>query len=280
MDEDQFFEEVDSLGVIEQHIRRVLKLEEDKAARLLDRYEEVRRELRDRLTRTRANTFTRQQMQGVLAQVEGAIIAMNSSLKGNLASASQDLALEGVQNLVTELATLDEHFLGAVTPINLNAQVVALDTSNFLLTKHDSSIDAYGEDLIKQITGNLSMAALMEQPYGNMIRDMSNFFEGEQWKLERIARTELHNVYNLGKMMGMSELIDNETIPDLKKALFHPMDARTGDDSKKLAAINPIVPVDEPFEYRWKGKLRVFMAPPDRPNDRAILIPARDAWLK
>jgi hypothetical protein len=273
-----FFEEVDGLGIVEQHIQGVLKLEAAKAKLMLRRYREVRQELRDRLSRTRADTFTAQQMRGVLAQVEGAIIAMNSSLKGEMETAANELALEGVEDLVSEIERFDEHFTGAVVPINLNAQVAALETSNFLLTKYSSSIDAYGEDLIRQITGNLTQSALMQQPYGNMIRDLSNFFEGEQWKLERIARTELHNVYNLGKMNGMGELISQDIVPDLMKTLIHPMDARTAEDSKLAARLDLIVPVDAPFEYRWKGEIRRFMAPPDRPNDRAILVPYRKAW--
>ena len=68
------------------------------------------------------------------------------------------------------------------------------------------------------------------------------------------------------------------TIPDLKKTLYHPMDKRTGEDSKWLNKNNLIIPVDEPFKYTWNGQVREYMAPPDRPNDRSILIPYRESW--
>lgn len=273
-----FFDEVDSIGIIEQHIQQVLRLEESKAKILLERYKQVRQELRDRLSRTRANTFTQQQMRGVLAQVEGAIIAMNSSLKGNMDSAALDMALQGTSHLTSEIQKLDKHFTGAIVPINLNAQVVAMDTKNFLLTQYEASIDAYGDGLIGQLTGNLTQAALMEMSYGQTIMRLDQFFEGEEWKLHRIARTELHNVYNIGKMNGMSDLIERDIIPDLMKTLMHKMDSRTGADSMYAASKNLIARVDEPFRYKWKGKERVFMAPPDRPNDRAILVPYRKEW--
>lgn len=69
-------------------------------------------------------------------------------------------------------------------------------------------------------------------------------------------------------------------IPDLKKTLFHPMDNRTGKDSKRLSQNNPIVPINEPFIEYSTGKKLEYMAPPNRPNDRAILIPYRDEWKK
>lgn len=273
-----FFDQVDSLGVVESHINQVLKLEDSKGRELLSRYKDVRQELRDRLSATNANTFTAQQMRGVLAQVEGAIGALSSSLKGGMDDASRDLALKGVNDLVSEIEKFDKHFTGAVVPINLNAQVVALDTKNFLLSQYESSIDAYGEDLIRQITTNLTQAALMEMPYGTLIQRLDRFMVGEEWKLQRIARTELHHIYNIGKLNGMTELIDTSVIPDLKKTLIHPMDARTGADSSYAATLNLVAAVDEPFRYRWRGKWRVFMAPPDRPNDRAILVPFRPEW--
>ena len=56
------------------------------------------------------------------------------------------------------------------------------------------------------------------------------------------------------------------------------MDKRTGEDSKILARNNPIVPIDEPFVENSTGKELVYMHPPNRPNDRAIMIPYRDSW--
>ena len=67
-------------------------------------------------------------------------------------------------------------------------------------------------------------------------------------------------------------------MPNLKKALIHPQDHRTADDSLKLAKINPVINLNESFKYKWEGKVREFFAPPDRPNDRAVLVPVRLSW--
>lgn len=272
-----FFEKIDGLRIVEQHTKEVLKLEDEKATRLLRRYKEVRQELRDRLDYMRGDTFSAQQLRGVLTQVEAAIEAMQVSLLTGMKDVAMESALMGVEHQLDEIRVFDQEFTGAVTPIDIDVQLAATETNTFLLNRYESSLDAYGQDLISTLTTNLSNEALAQSSLSSVVRRLGQFFQGEEWKLHRIARTELHNVYNIAKMNGMKETRDS-VLPDLMKTLVHPMDSRTGEDSKILARKNPIIPIDEPFKYTFKGKTRVFMAPPDRPNDRAILVPYRQAW--
>jgi len=50
-------------------------------------------------------------------------------------------------------------------------------------------------------------------------------------------------------------------------------DDRTCLDSRYFNSLKQIRKMDENFEYVWDGKIRRFLYPPDRPNDRSILIP-------
>lgn len=272
-----FYEEADSLGIVEEHIQGALKLEGTEADKIVDAYSGVRERLQNRLARFPRDSFSAQHLRGVMAQVEGALAAMNEKLKGEMQSGAYEMALSGVEDLTDEMATFDEAFLGAVTPINLNAAAAATDTTNFLVTKYDTSLDEYGTDLLNQIGKGLLAASIGELNADQVVGRIGEFFTAEEWKLRRIVRTELHNIYNVGKMRGMRTLAD-DTIPDLKKTLMHPMDQRTGKDSIYAAGLRLVVDIDEPFEYEWKGQLRSFMAPPDRPNDRAILVPYRTEW--
>lgn len=272
-----FFEEVDALGIVETHIQRVLKLEDSQAASLLRRYKGIRGELRDRLDRFREDQFSAQQLRGVLVQVDTAISAMNESLKAGMVDSAKVMAERGVQDQLEEIKAFQEHFRDAVVPLNINAQLVAEDTANFLFNRHQASIDAYSEDIRSQLASVLTNESLMQSPYSTVVRKMGLFFQGEEWKLHRIARTELHSLYGTGKLNGMTEVRDS-VLPDLKKTLIHPMDSRTGNDSKYVAKLDLIVPLDKPFRYKWHGKLREYMSPPDRPNDRSILVPYRSAW--
>lgn len=277
-DNDNFFAEVDAMGVVENHIKAVLRLEDDQAQTILEGYRDIRHDLIDRLNHVPAKSFTAQHLRGVLAQVQGAIEAMNGKMSGDMISGAYDAALQGIGDLLKEINVFDKKFTGAVTPINLNAAVMARDTSNFLVTKYQTNLDAYGSGLMAQISNGLFSATVGETSYDEVVGRIGRFFNAEEWRLHRIVRTELHNIYNMGKINGMTELIDNDDLPDLKKTLMHPMDQRTGADSKYVARLALVVSVDEPFEYQWAGGTRSFMAPPDRPNDRAILVPYRESW--
>ena len=273
-----FYDDVDSTGIIENHIQQVLGLEQSEAQTIMDAYTETRQDLINRLHRYPANSFTAQHLRGVLAQVQGAIEGLNKDLESGMKGAAYDSALQGIDHLVDEVKLFDKEFTGAVTPINLNSALLARDTSNFLVTKYKTNLDAYGNQLYTQISNGLFNASIGEQSYGEVVSSISDFFTAEQWKLHRIVRTELHNIYNMGKVKGMNTLVDDDVIPDLKKTLMHPMDGRTGKDSIFAAQLGLVANINESFQYQWGGRLRVFMAPPDRPNDRAILVPYREEW--
>jgi hypothetical protein len=273
-----FFDDVDSTGIVENHIKEVLRLEHDQAQSVLDSYSSIRQDLVDRLSKAPVNKFTAQHLRGVLAQVDGAIIALNESLQGGMVEGAYQAALTGVSHLLKELSGFDKQFIGAVTPINLRAAVVARDTSNLMIEKYKTSMETYGQSMRQIISQNLLSAAIGATNYSQVVGDISKFFVGEEWRLHRVVRTELHHIYNIGKINGMRELTDD--VPDLMKTLMHPMDARTGLDSQYAAKLALVAVLDEPFKYEWKGKTREFQAPPDRPNDRAILVPYREEWGK
>jgi len=272
-----FFEEVDALQIVEMHIGKVQSLEEKAAERLAKAYRESRRRLQDRLLSIPGDKFTAQQLRGALVQIDTALEFMASDLSSQLIDSADLVARAGAENLVSEINRFDDHFLGAVTPINVNAVAIASDTNNLLINKYQSSLESYSQEVRSQLAQALTNAAIEQVPYSEIIRRVGQFFIAEEWKIHRLARTELHQVYNLSKMKSMERLAAG-AIPDLKKTLIHPMDSRTGKDSKYANKLNLIVPINEPFRYKWQGQERVYMTPPDRPNDRSILVPYRDSY--
>lgn len=267
-----FFERVDSLGIVENHIKQVLGLEKSESESLLQDYKSIRQDLVDRISRYPQGTFTRQHLQGVLAQVNGAIDAMTKHLGGSTIQSSYRAALMGSEHTIKELRTFDEEFTGAVAPINLNAALIAHDTSQLLVTRYKTNLEAYGNDLQTQITNGLFSAVIGEASYDQVVGRISQFFVGQEWMLHRIVRTELHHVYGVAKLKSL------EQVDGAKKTLIHPLDGRTGEDSAYAATLGLIVELSDPFEYNWKGKKRSFMTPPDRPNDRSVMIPYMDGW--
>lgn len=280
-----FFDNPDMSEIAQSHLNQIVKLEETEAKALIQRYREIRQELRDRLDSVPGDTFTAQQLRGVLIQVESAIEAMQRGLLDGMTESSRKAALRGSENLIRETEQFNSIFSGAAANINVNAAVVALDTSNFLVSRYETSLQSYSASVRSLISRELSEAVITQAPTGNVIKSLGSFLTGEEWKLRQLARTELHHVYNTAKQNTLFQAA--LSLPDLKKTLIHPMDNRTGDDSKKAAADNLIEDVDKPFKYSFTRRLnngevktinRVFMVPPDRPNDRSIMVPYRTEW--
>lgn len=292
MAKEDFFNDPTVETIVQRNIERVSALEEVQQRKLLRVFRRVRQDLNDRLLTIPEGTFTEQQLNVTLVQVQAAIQAIKSDLKNGMVESSAILASRGVRDLIVEVQRFSKKFEGTVQPLNIDAVLAATNAQNFLLNKHQASIDAYGESLRSQITTILTQSMALRDTSGRtvsrLVSGVGKFFQGEEFKLNRIVRTELHNIYNFSKLSGMQDTKDTD-IPDLKKSLMHPIDARTGEDSKQLADKNPIVDIDEPFIFIFRRRLkdgtikeerREFMFPPDRPNDRAILVPFREEWGK
>lgn len=280
-----FFQNKEASELAQDHIEAISKLEDKEAEKLIKRYKEIRVELRDRLDTLPETTFTAQQLRSTLVQVESAIEAMKSGLLQDMGGSSKKAAFLGSDHLIREINKFNNIFTGASSLINVNAAVVANETSNFLYNRYDSSLEEYSAGVRANISRELSQAVIEKVNVSTIIKRMNRYLMGEEWVLRRIARTELHNVYNTAKQNTLFKAAEQE--PELMKTLIHPMDSRTGQDSKQADKQNLIVAVDKPFKYSFTRKLRsgevrreerVFMTPPDRPNDRSIMVPYMKDW--
>lgn len=274
------FDRIDGLSLLEDHANELLGLEDDEAKRILGVYQRVAKTLRARLARVPENTFTEQQIRVALAQVETGIRVLQSDLEEILPGSIEQVAGKSAVHLAREAEAMEGMFGGTLQPINLDAVRVASNARNLLFNRYQSSLETYSQGLRSKIANGLTEMIAENVGWDSMVGRMMAFFGNEEWMLRRIVRTELHNVYGVSKLLGMRDL-QQETFPDLRKTLYHPIDSRTGKDSLYAAQRNLVVRVDEPFRYEWppgSGKVREFMAPPDRPNDRSILIPFRPSW--
>ncbi len=269
---------IDKSRVAENNIRRVTGLEVEQARRLQREYVRARNALRLRLASIPSGTFTEAQLKATLAQIEQLLRELQQVTNHELLIGAQISTEQSIEDMVKELRVLDQNFMGVVQPIPQEALLTSLEPENYLINRFESSIQTYNEKLRGGIQRILTDSIVQRQTTNQAIGKIEELMAVNEWQVARIARTELHHIYNVSKLTGMRELKEKEIVPGLKKALIHPMDSRTGDDSKKLAKMNPIVDIDQPFKFKWRGEERVFMAPPDRPNDRAILIPFKPQW--
>lgn len=275
-----FFEDIDNVAILERNADRLEGIQMNQARKLLKEYKKAKEEIRlQLLANSGDNVFTEAKLNNTLAQIEMMVAQLKAKIAGNLRDGYDYLSNQGVEDSVREVDAFDKYFGGGFGKLPYDEIIDSVDPNNYLFNQYESSVDAYNESLRNSFQSSLTQSLIQQKSWSQTVADMTGVFDLEEWKLARIVRSELHGIYNVSKMDGFLNIRDNYT-PDLMKTLYHPMDARTGADSIQLAKENPIIPVDQPFVFEWKGKRRVFMTPPDRPNDRAILIPYRNNYGK
>ena len=107
--------------------------------------------------------------------------------------------------------------------------------------------------------------------------------EGQSWRIERLTRNRAAMAYNAAQLDGIDALV--EEFPDVygrwvehvDDSTWQPMDDRVAPDSLALhGQVQPpgemfVMPAGGPGEGSW-------VHPPNRPNDRAIIMPWRKSW--
>lgn len=262
-----------------REMRRVDSLEVVQARVLQKHYDRSRDRILDKLTYwAGSETFTEARLNFVLNTIDAEMDQL-AEVTGEEVRFASSLASEeaGVHSL-RELAKMEKKFTGLVTPIPDHAIDVSVEKSNYLVNNFETSLETYNAQLRGQIHRRMSTGVIERATSFQMVGDLRGILGQETWKVQRIVRTELHNIYNKSKIINFRTIRD-DYVPDLMKGLIHPMDGRTGEDSKALKSLNPIIPIDDAFRYTYNGQVREFISPPDRPNDRAILVPVRGAFL-
>ena len=135
-------------------------------------------------------------------------------------------------------------------------------------------LDRYGVETVGHFEQTLRTGLLERKPWGELRRDIiaeSPFLQGApaHWAT-RIVRTEVMGAY--GKASWEVTREAHKETGDFCKILSATFDDRTGSDSYAIHGM--IRRPDEAFEW-WEG---AFLHPPNRPNDREIVVPHRVAW--
>lgn len=263
--------------VFQNHIRKIVGLENTEAKVLLNHYRQAFSQIKTQLLITPDNTFTEAKLRTAMLQIEAGIKELESRVRGDLESSFNFMTEQGFEDSVKEVNHLERKFNGVNQMVPLDAILASTNPDTFLFNNYTSSIESYNEGLRSGMQNIMTQGLLQRKTLSQVVADMEQATKLSEWKVHRIVRTELHQIYNVSKMSGFGE-IKKQFIPDLKKSMVHPMDERTGEDSKELAARNPVIDIDKPFRQNYNGKEITFMAPPNRPNDRAILVPFRESY--
>ncbi len=268
--------------------------------------DDLRRRL-DATVRTGAATPTTiEAMQTTLAQVEAVTRGIATGVGDITRGAAREVAQVGASQAYKFLRVSQRRFGGQPLPVReaamINRAVRGADASllrrlaltetqrarqaervtpepaskppAFSVDRPTSVLQRYTAETIGHFEEELQTGLVTKQPWGEVRERLvtkSTFLQSApaHWA-ERIVRTETMGAYNRAGWEATREA--DETLGDMVKVLVATIDGRTGWDS--LQVHGQIRRVDEAFE--WAGGL--YQHPPNRPNDREIVVPHRLAW--
>lgn len=276
--------------LFEAHLTQVKRLTEGNGVRGLARlYREARAELAARLlgSGVASGSVTQMQLREMLTQVDAVLEYLGSNVQTHLTDVSKQATRLGAKHGIDEYRKLSRFFTGAFPTVDVDVPAVfegmvkGVDES--LLRRYRVLSRGWSAQAVASVERALSVGALSGKPLRSMVSDVmkkTGIMEEQRWRAERIVRTETAYAHGAAKHESMRRTRDEVGESKLQKRLIETFDNRTGDDSFLLHG--QTVPVDQPF--KWRHKVRgqwvttEFMHPPNRPNDRAVVIPWNPEW--
>jgi len=234
------------------------------------------------------DSFTATQLRVTLAQVRNVLRDLRAGMKTNILKGAKRAAQQQVQSTIKYLNDAEKKFKGvAAQKLALNEAAmldrVAVGTESSVLNriltddKHPARkgvLDRYGDSVVERFENQLQLRFIERKPWAEVresITAESPFLQKApaHWA-ERIVRTELMNANNRAGWESIRQA--QVSLGDMLKILSATFDDRTAADS--YAVHGQIRRTDEAFES-WFG---MYQHPPNRPNDREIVVPHRMSW--
>lgn len=252
-------------------------------------YKEARADLYQQLLEAggpTSKTPTATQLKTMIAQADAILSLFGKRIFEHLKDIGSTTAELGISHGIEEYSKLEKHFTGTtpVLPIDKAAAQRGLvrDLNSSLLKRYQLVSKTWTSQTIQNVEQALSLGTLTQKPMEKIIDDVmgkTGVMSDERYKAERIVRTETANAHNASKFQAMQRTKEDLEVP-LHKKLIETIDDRTGDDSFIIHGQS--VPIDQPFAYKYKKRgvwvVKQYMYPPNRPNDRAVVIPWDPEW--
>lgn len=255
-------------------------------------------DLVERLSTMRpTSTFTRATLETTLTHVRAVLADLRTNIKTTIVDGAKPAAEYATQGTIDYLNSMEESFSGIATqPLALDEAAMfeqsVVGARSSILRRLGSSgtgapgapgeavaakqgiLDRYGLNVIGDFEQTLTQGVLQRKSWAEMKVDLlgqSPFLQGKPafWA-DRIVRTEMMGAYNRASWESNREADDQ--LGDMVKILSATFDDRTGSDS--FAVHGQVRLPDEAFES-WFG---LYQHPPNRPNDREIVVPHRISW--
>lgn len=277
--------------VLVEHRARLSRVIERRGVeRVKGLYDDAQAELEARLARATGRSgsqFTAHTSRLALAQVRQGQVVLAQRVAGELGDISQEAQIESIRGLAGDLTKLSKVYRGTETivPIDEAATLRGLvgKRAAQLDEMHASTVARWGARMFDQVHEQLSLSVATGETSGEAVKRVMNTTEGEWWQGERIVRTELSFAFNAAHVDGIEAA--QEYVPEIMQrwvehcddSTGQPLDDRVAEDSIAMhgQVVRPgglfVMPEDPDVREEMWGMRWPF--PPNRPNDRATVLP-------
>jgi hypothetical protein len=259
-------------------------------------YETMLADVTAKLKVTASGTFTYQQLQILLAQIKLGIARMNRDVSGVVEDGAMQVGIASARDILQNAARLERHFTGAAMPLRImeTAQLHGLvqDRTSSLMRINETSMARFGVNLVRRMETEMAVSLSTNENHTTAIDRVMKVGDLEWWRAERIVRTEMSYVSNASARDAADEqaveldgdmwsMWSEHVSPD-----GTPLDDRVGVDSEAMhgQVAPPGGLFTQPPTARDGAMVQVgligqtWSCPPNRPNDRAVLVPWRASW--
>jgi hypothetical protein len=232
-------------------------------------------------------SFTAVRLRALLAQVRHVTTNVQRGLKTTLVDSGKQAADHGAQSVVDQLEAGERTHKGAAAPLQLEEAALyeaAREGSGGALLRRIAGdpdhpgrpgvLERYGLATVGHFEEVLQKSMVAQTPWEqvkNELREKSPFLQGAPafWA-ERIVRTETMATQN--RAAWDANRVAQEQLGDVVKILAATFDDRTSADS--WCQHGQIRRPEEAFQW-WSG---FYQHPPNRPNDREVVVTHRISW--
>ncbi len=258
---------------------------------------DLRLRIKDKIRSGHQETFTLTQLKTTLAQVEDVLRNVVRGLHTTIVDNGIEAAEHSAEDTIRYLKSAEKAFKGVgVSPLAIREASMLEEATQgvraSILRRLASSgepvedaddephpaklgvLERYGVECIDHFETELRKGLVAKKTFGEMedaLIERSPFLQGapRHWAT-RIVRTEVMGAYGRAGWETIREA--DEQLGDMTKFLSATFDDRTGSDS--FAVHGQCRRPEQAFES-WYG---LYQHPPNRPNDREIVVPHRISW--
>jgi hypothetical protein len=255
--------------------------------------ERAQKELNQRLIQVEGlkgpgpDSFTATQMRLTLKQVELSLASLTRGMKQIVIAQGTAAADKATTDLLAYMHASEQRYRGIATRLPLQEASmfdrVKMGTHASILHRLASDpqdpakpgiVTRYGGDVMVHFEEQLQQSLIQGTPWaevrGNLVSASPFLQQAPAFWAERLVRTETMGAFGRAAWEGTRQA--DAVLGDMVKILSATFDDRTGWDSYQVHG--QIRRPDEAFQ--WNG--RNYQHPPNRPNDREVVVPHRLSW--